>query len=346
MEHIKLFEQFVNELNQDGSVDSKKLFYTDDPDEIKKLLAQGADPNFILDDQLYGTQTPLLYQVTNRMGNSNKAKYVTQIAKMLLDKGADPNFQGKTTPIYGAAASGLTEVVKMLLAKGAKVSSTDDILMSPSYYGYRDIVKLLLDKGANLNFRNEEGATPLYYAVDGVHEEIVKLLLDKGADPNGLGLYGKPLMFNFTFLGNKNVAKMKAIFKLLLDKGADPNTKDRYDRKPFLSAMIYRPDWMKMFLDKGADLNMADGDGITPLHYAADQGQLPAVKLLLDKGANPNAVTIGKTAQFSEVGTPPLEYATLSGDGKEIAKLLLKAGADPSLCSDRKRKALEDKGLA
>jgi ankyrin repeat protein len=348
MKHVKIYEDFVNESKlQDGAVDSNKLFWTDDPDEIKKLLDQGADPNFVQDGK-----TPLLKHLTNRSGYGdarsfgNKAKYVTQIAKMLLDRGADPNFQGRwTTPIREAAASGLTEVVKMLLAKGAKVSSADDILASPSYNGYKDIVKLLLDNGANLNFSDEEGKSPLFYALDGAQDEVIKLLLDKGANPNALGQFGRPLMFSFDFIGNRPVAKMKAAFKMFLDKGADPNAKDRYEQTPLLSTMTDRPDWMKMLLDKGADPNMTDRDGVTPLHWAADRGQLPAVKLLLDKGANPNATTKGKTSMFSVVGAPPLEYVSLSGDGKEIAKLLLKSGADSTLCSDRTRKALEDKGL-
>lgn len=73
--------------------------------------------------------------------------------------------------------------------------------------------------------------------------------------------------------------------------------------------------------------NHRANDGQTPLHVAAMQAQLEAVKLLLEAGANPNAV--------DKKGNTPLMIAAsgLAGDAERewhTVDCLLRAGADPS----------------
>ena len=74
-------------------------------------------------------------------------------------------------------------------------------------------------------------------------------------------------------------------------------------------------------LDKGVDVDEGDDSwpGMTPLHYAADEGHTEVVELLIANGADVNAK--------NENGWTPLHLAAYWG-GKEIVELLIAAGAD------------------
>ena len=47
-------------------------------------------------------------------------------------------------------------------------------------------------------------------------------------------------------------------------------------------------DVVQLLLDRGAEPNMADQNGMTPLHYAAFKGHKDVVQLLLERGAEQN----------------------------------------------------------
>jgi hypothetical protein len=76
----------------------------------------------------------------------------------------------------------------------------------------------------------------------------------------------------------------------------------------------------ELLLDWGANITARNRLGATPLHFAVGSGRVDVVKLLLRRGADPNAV--------NEFGTP-LHYAGISGNATdELIRLLLAAGAD------------------
>lgn len=50
-------------------------------------------------------------------------------------------------------------------------------------------------------------------------------------------------------------------------------------------------DGIEVFVAVGADINKQDNFGMTPLHYAAFNGRLPAVRALFNAGANPSLLT-------------------------------------------------------
>ena len=67
----------------------------------------------------------------------------------------------------------------------------------------------------------------------------------------------------------------------------------------------------------GASVNVTDGDGNTPLHWASKRGDNGIVAFLLENGADPSVAGDG--------GTTPLHWACSHGHGA-TAELLVEAG--------------------
>jgi hypothetical protein len=76
---------------------------------------------------------------------------------------------------------------------------------------------------------------------------------------------------------------------------------------------------VKQHLDAGTDANAKGADGWTPLHYAAWRGKKEVAELLIANGADVNAKDV--------VGETPLHKAVIDGR-KETAELLIAKGAE------------------
>lgn len=79
-------------------------------------------------------------------------------------------------------------------------------------------------------------------------------------------------------------------------------------------------------IQDGCDIDAADDDGQTALHFAADRKSLDCLLILVDAGANVNAVDCD--------GFGVLQIALSSGLGVESIRILLEAGADPDACDE------------
>jgi ankyrin repeat protein len=71
-------------------------------------------------------------------------------------------------------------------------------------------------------------------------------------------------------------------------------------------------------------------DGFTPLHLAIFGGSEEAVRLLLERGADPNALATSDIAHVRPLGT-----AAFVGR-PDLEKILLEAGADPALAREER----------
>ncbi len=108
-----------------------------------------------------------------------------EIAKLLVDRGADVNARGFEPPLTVAAASGRMDQVGLLLEYGADVNAVDDegytALIEAAGSGYEDVVVTLIAAGIDINARNKEGHTALHYAKEKRQAHIVELLVKAGA---------------------------------------------------------------------------------------------------------------------------------------------------------------------
>uniref|UniRef100_A0A0D3HWG6 Uncharacterized protein n=1 Tax=Oryza barthii TaxID=65489 RepID=A0A0D3HWG6_9ORYZ len=113
------------------------------------------------------------------------------VVRLLLSKGVhvDPlNYSG--APLHLATANDHDQVAKVLLEHGADPNRVVNHVLSPLIVACCShslkCMKLLIKAGADVNDRSSTGprTTPLVLAVDDGSADIVKILLEAGADPN------------------------------------------------------------------------------------------------------------------------------------------------------------------
>ncbi len=149
---------------------------TGDLSAIKRLLAQGADPNA---RNRFG-DTPLIWAI-------NSAR--SEPTRTLLEGGADPNLTGSYGygPLHWACRKNVGVLVQMLLEAGARPNLRDDNGESPLFHAIRancgSCWQKLLQYQADPGLSNGRRQTPLGAAIEANIPEVIDPLIQAGANP-------------------------------------------------------------------------------------------------------------------------------------------------------------------
>jgi ankyrin repeat protein len=227
--------------------------------------------------------------------------------KKLLDGGFDANSatkSGGTTALMMAAPD--AGKMTLLIERGANVNARSETkytaLMVAAQYGTHSTpaIRVLLAHGAEASQSQGRplfNADPLFLAAYGGNAEVLPDLLKAGASLNG----------EMTLIGTSNSDAISGavrhgyvdVAETLVTLGAPV---DRTDARitPLVKAVLGDQVEMARFLiAKGAGVNHVDGNGMTPLLYAAsiDFGSPAMIDMLLKAGARTDMKTKeGKTA--------------------------------------------------
>lgn len=163
--------------------------------------------------------------------------------------------------------------------------------------GALDNVKKLLDSGASANAYSPGGDRAIFHAVKSGSRDITSLLLEHGADPNVSfeDATGSPL--DFAAAGGD-----PEMVRLLIKNRADVNYKMRGGHTALHTACMQKESEqaravITLLLQSGAEVNAVTHFGVTPLMNAVEADNTAAVKILLQRGADPHIRNIkGKTA--------------------------------------------------
>jgi len=293
-------------------------------------------------------------------------------ARRLLRAGANVALANNygATPMTLAAEVGSTDMLKVLLEAGANADSPNPdgqtALMAVARTGNVEAAKLLLDHGATVDAKEKWGGqTALMWASARRHPEMMQLLISKGADVDAASIdrdyqrhvtaEGRPKSLDSGGLTPLLYAAREnciACVDVLLKNKVDIDLPDPDGASPLLVA-IMNANWdlAKQLIAAGADVNQWDIFGESPLLTAVDlrnridgghasidpqnaTSGLAVVKLLLERGGNPNMQLFFKPANVRGAvytrGSTPLIRAAVNAD-LEVVKLLLEHGADATL---------------
>jgi ankyrin repeat protein len=96
-----------------------------------------------------------------------------------------PAYHGRT-PLHAASDRGIVEIARWLLDHGANPNSQEYDHSTPLHLaaaqGHLELVLTLLEHGVDLNAMNTNNRTPLHEASERGHIDIVRLLIQHGAD--------------------------------------------------------------------------------------------------------------------------------------------------------------------
>ncbi len=275
-----------------------------DLDDVESTL--GEEPEIINDAGKHprwgGEPTPL--QLASERGQID-------IVQTLLDQGAAPNGTGnyEWAPIHLAAHWGHLGVVQLLIGQNASVD-----IFAAALRGDTATVERMLDEDpsrATTPGLNE--APPLHVATN---PDIARLLIDHGAALDTVDGLGNTPLGSAISRGERG----RPVSRYLISQGASAN--------PCQLAALGETSRLAETIDTDSSaLSFTGKIGVnavigTPLHAAAAAGEVDAVRMLLSKGADPNArADMGQTALHN----------TSSVD---VARLLVEAGADVSATDD------------
>jgi ankyrin repeat protein len=233
-----------------------------------------------------------------------------------------------SSTLFAAADRNCIDLATTLLDQGVSVDARDRLGARPlsraARSGHLEMVDLLLQRGAPVNARDLAGATALYVAAERGQNAVVQRLIDKGADADLRGRSGTSPLAAAAFAGRNQVVKM------LLAHGADGRVADDTGKPPIVYAAASGSlDIVRQLLALNIDVNVRYANDLTLLMWAsgpdesvAEPQALEVVAYLVDAGAHiDDRDDRGRTALMTSA----------EGNHAEIAQLLLKRGADPSL---------------
>jgi ankyrin repeat protein len=296
-------------------------------DAVKALLQHGA--NVKAKDSVT-QQTALLWAVR---ANS------LPVAQILVEYGAEVNARtriGKTPAVRPPGAGGGSHGVGIVRSGWPEQGFQPETPggMTPLLYASRDgrieIARALKNAKADVNLPEADGITPLLMAITNNHLDVAAFLLDKGANPNSADWWGRTALWATVEIRNRDYGRggeheidrpaAFALIKLLLDHGANVNARTK-EAPP-----------IRRFITPLGDLSWVDFTGQTAFLRAALAGDISLMRLLLEKGADPNISTLaGTTALMAAAGVNWMSDQTFTEskeDLMEAVKLCLDKGAD------------------
>jgi ankyrin repeat protein len=252
----------INEYSEDFDTPLRAAASHGNREIVEELISLGADINATTT----GGATALMYAAEFEK---------LDVVKFLLS--AKARYDIKDTYGYSAFLSAaetgntalINEFLKLPIDVNEETKDGDTALILVAGTGNDEIVKTLVDRGAVIDHIGFLGRTPLTAAISSKKYATAKLLLDLGAKPDlVIDTYTAPL--HHVIDPNGDVEKEVELIKLLAVNKTIINLQNPVSKKTVLFDAVENKKFeaVKILLERGADPNIRDRRGRTALRYA------------------------------------------------------------------------------
>jgi uncharacterized protein len=324
------------------------------PRMVEALLRAGADANTI------GPEGQTALMAASRSGS-------VPAVQSLLRQGARVDsregWKGQTALMWAAAANH-AEVAQALIRAGADVDARstawpvkpkkkeDGNLVStpprggltPLHFAARQgalsAARVLVEAGAKLDLAEPDGMSATVIAIINGHYDLAQWLLEAGADPNVADKWGRAALYAAVDMNTLEPSVTRPAPKTSNDHTALDVAWAALQHGAKVDAALIEPTPGRGVSDFADPILIA---GVTPFFRAAKTGDVAAMHLLLQNGANPHTRSAQKVTALMAAAGLGWRYGDSEvpeAAGLAAAKLCLELGLDVNASDEKGRTAM------
>lgn len=327
---------------------------------IGQLLQKGVDSNRMLENQM-----TVLSHIVERASTQPSPTDINLI-KQICAKGADVHAKSGSgrSALEIAIASGRNDILTVLNEYRKDILYLNEQLNLAVQSKQTVLVQKWLSKGADINNKDLNGQTNLYRVFMQGDHTFAQVLVDKGANIAQSNLPSLPEIIEKQIFQGPALLAMSDFY--LRNRTVSPDALDQFGR-PLISiaVMVGNLDLVQLLINHKANVEPAQKiNGKSPLLLALQFNNAQIAKLLIENGANINAIYEGKSVLMNVLdrtmsilvplllergvqlntginhSNNPLAYAINAGNFNLMKDLIAK-GADVNyVLSDAKQTAL------
>ncbi|XP_014231263.2 ankyrin-1-like [Trichogramma pretiosum] len=301
----------------------------------------------------------------HRTGDGIGVRFISFVASTgykdnpVIDADGKPSSR-RTTAVHHAARKGygvgsdvIPELFKIYDRFDVNYTDEDGLthFHAACQFGLYEVVQKFLELGQDPNCLGQKSVAssvdpPLHLTLGSCGSmEIIKLLLKSGADPNSANKDGSTILHRFREelrRGDRLVTVGEMLFDLSHEKfhPVQVDARDKKGNTPLHMALgrNFRVK-AEFLLRRGANPNLANAEGLTPLHVVSERVIYYDAMELIFKISDELNQRVEVNARDKK-GNTPLHLALQSSSSKELAELLLRRGANLNLANEEGLTAL------